>query len=289
MSKALAPSVTTRDQKGLKFLSIVEGAYNKARLSEEEAQRVNDTPGLPELVANFIAKNRLPNQFANEEVRSSYTYPKGYKGPKSIGDQIEALAKIFGLDPSHAFEYAKNLPKLSEGAEGWFAIPRWEKLSATYNEAVELVLRKIAETRKFTNYREGQLSADRLRQHVRSIEMWQKLGEQQKGDILIVAGQFGMRHRGRSVRRARVVFSANEFGLGAFANGCMLLTHPERLEKWEDLFIDCVGDEYDYPDVDDRFGSAPCFIFFGGKVGFGTSWVSSAYGFYGSSSGWSPQ
>lgn len=59
MSKTLAPSsVTARDSKGRKFISIVESAYNKAGLSEEEAQRVNNTPGLADLVGTFIAKNR---------------------------------------------------------------------------------------------------------------------------------------------------------------------------------------------------------------------------------------
>lgn len=38
MSTTLAPrTVTARDPKGLKFVSIVEAAYNKAGLSEDEA------------------------------------------------------------------------------------------------------------------------------------------------------------------------------------------------------------------------------------------------------------
>ncbi|MBI1984590.1 MAG: hypothetical protein HYS60_00565 [Candidatus Wildermuthbacteria bacterium] len=289
MSNALAPSVTARDSKGLKFVSVIEAAYNKARLSEKEAQCVNDAPGLAELVGKFITENRLPNQFASEEVRSTYDYPKKHKGPKGIEDQIKALAKIFGLDPSHALEYAKNLPQLPNGAEGWFAIPRWEKVAKTYNEAIERMLKVIASMRKFTNYREGQLGPDRLRQSQRTIEMLNKIGETQQGDILIIAGQLGLRHRGRSVRRARVVFQTNEFGFGAFAVGCMLLTHPERLEKYEDLFIDCAGEEYDYPGDAVRFGHAPCFHFRGGRVGFVTGWVGGTGVGYGSSSGFAPQ
>ena len=289
MVNPLAPSITHRDLKGRKFVSIVEAAYDKARLSEEEAQRVNDTPGLAGLVGTFIIENRLPNQFANEEVRSAYGYPRKHKGPKEIKEQIKALAKIFGLDSSHALEYANNLPQFPNGAEGWFAIPRWEKVAKTYNEAVERMLKAIASSRKFTNYREGQLGLDRLRQSARSIEMWKKIGEIQQGDILIVPGQFGMRHRGRSVRRARVLFQANEFGFGAFAAGCMLLTHPERLEKYEDLFIDCAGDEYDSPGSGVRFDGAPCFDFGDGEVGFDAYWVGHALDGYGSSSGWFPQ
>ncbi|MEK7174771.1 MAG: hypothetical protein AAB722_00315, partial [Patescibacteria group bacterium] len=59
MSQTLAPSkVTARDPKGLKFISIVEDAYNKAGLTEEESQRVNEAPGLADLVGGFIAKHR---------------------------------------------------------------------------------------------------------------------------------------------------------------------------------------------------------------------------------------
>jgi hypothetical protein len=57
--KKLAPSVTQRDKKGRKFMNTVGAAYNKAGLSEEEAENINKTPGLTDLVANFIAQNRL--------------------------------------------------------------------------------------------------------------------------------------------------------------------------------------------------------------------------------------
>ncbi len=58
MSKTLAPSVTARDRKGRKFISVVEAAYNNAGLNDQEAQRVNDTPGLADLIGNFIAEHR---------------------------------------------------------------------------------------------------------------------------------------------------------------------------------------------------------------------------------------
>ena len=59
MAKSLAPStalkVTDRDPKGLKFVSIAGTAYNKAGLTDAEAQRVNDAAGLGDLIAGFIA------------------------------------------------------------------------------------------------------------------------------------------------------------------------------------------------------------------------------------------
>lgn len=236
----------------------------------------------------IIRELSVSNQFANEEVKSTFRYPKGYKA-KPIMAQTNILRQLFpGI--GYADEGFASRLSLPQGAEAWFAIPRWEKLAATYNEAVELVLRKIAETRKFTNYREGQLGPDRLRQHARSIEMWAMLGEQQKDyDTLVVPAQFGFMHRGHSVRRAREVFMASEFGLGAFANGIMLLTHPERLVSYDDLWIDCAGDEYDYPGVADRFFNAPYFSFRGGGVRFGTYWVDDARGLCGAASGFALQ
>jgi len=59
MSSTLAPSVVTqRDPKGTKFMSIVGAAYDKARLTEDEAQRVNEAKGLSDLIDRFIAEHR---------------------------------------------------------------------------------------------------------------------------------------------------------------------------------------------------------------------------------------
>lgn len=175
------------------------------------------------------------------------------------------------------------------GVEGLFAIPRWDKIAPTYNEAVEKVLELISKicVGKFKNYR-GNLGPDRLHQHERTVAMLKKLGDQQKGyDILIFPAQFGIRHRGRSVRRAREVFNKNEFGLGAFEVGIMLLTHPERLHHYDDLWIDCAGDEYDVPGDDDRFTRAPLFVF-SDLVEFGAGWIYGANKHFGSASGFIP-
>lgn len=295
MPKTLAPSVTAvtaRDPKGLKFVSIVEAAYNKATLSDEEAQRVNDTPDLAEIVGTFIAENRLTDKFKSEETKSSYGYPLGYK-VKDLVPQSNDLRGLIGgvgfFDQDYLALIESGKIVLPEGAEGWFAIPHWQKIAPTYNEAVKKILALIASKRNFYNWREGQLGPDWLREHQRTTQMFDALAKQQKNaEVLIVPAQFGLRHRGRSVRRAREVFASNEFGLGAFAVGCMLLTHPEREAQWEQLHVDCAGDEYS-PDADGRFGEAPLFYFRGGRVWFVTLFVSSVGGRYGSASGFLPQ
>jgi len=231
----------------------------------------------------------VSDKFKDEEVESSYGYLSGYK-PKGLTEQTNRLRELFP-----GIGYANE--KLAEGtlppnAEGWFAIPRWEKIAPTYNEAVQKVLDLIKQTRngKFYNYREGQLGPERLRQTARVQKFWETLGNEQKdNDILVVPAQFGLRHRGRSVRRAREVMQENEFGLGAFAIGIMILTHPERLMNYDDLYIDCAGDEFDDPGAAVRFDRAPLFHFYDGKVKFDTYWFGYADGRYGSASAFVPQ
>jgi len=292
--------ITSRDPKGLHATGLFEAVYNKSKLDEARAQRLNERGGeLQDGIAKLIADLSQSNQYANEEVRSNYTYPKEYKGPKPINDQIKAIAKIFGLDPSHALEFAKTLPELPNGAEGWFAIPSVDALAAKhfpevtdpiqkYCQAVQIVHTKIADSRSFYNYREGQITPAQLRVHARTAHALDLIAETQKGDILIVAAQLGMRHRGKSVRRAREVFVANEFGLGSLAVGSIVLTHPERLVRWEELDMDCSGDEFS-PVAFGGFSGSPYFRFHGGGVGFDAYFVGSPLDLFGSVSGFLSQ
>ena len=226
--------------------------------------------------------------FANEEVKSNYGYPSGY-AVKPVCEQLVELSKHFnGLNNSSVLACSKELPVLPAGAEGWFAVPRWEKVASSYNEAVEKVLDLIGKTRTLYNYHKGELGPEYLRLSERTAVALQMIGEKQKGDFLLIPAQFGLTHRGRSVRRVRVVYAPHEFGLGSFIAGCMILSHPERLVRWEQLRIDCPGDEYS-PDAGGRFDRAPIFYFHGGEVMFNAYWVNDANEVYGSASGFVSQ
>lgn len=277
-------SITDGQRK--QYKRFVEDAADKAL-----AEAGLDKDGLQKLIENGdefqlrivtgIRELSVSNQFADEEVQSSYAYPKGYK-VKGITEQTNILRQLF---PGIGFADEKIAEQpLPSNAEGWFAIPKWQTLAPTYGEAVEKVLAMIASKRKFYSYRDGQTGAEYLRQHAKTVKMFQKLGDEQKDfDILVVPAQFGLRHKGRSVRRAREVFTANEFGLGAFAIGIMLLTHPEREVQWEQLHVDCAGDEF-APVADGGFSYAPLFYFNDGKVRFNAGWFGRARGYDGSAS-----
>lgn len=232
------------------------------------------------------------DQYADEETDSSYTYPPEYKY-KPLAEQIAILLKHFpqlNVEKTNEF-IAQVLPtlQLPAGAEGWFAIPRPDKIAPSYGEALEKVLKIIDSSRKFQNYRKGELGPDRLRTSARTVQYLNKIGETQTGDILIIPCQFGLKYRGKSIRRARELFNKiTEFGLGAFQIGCMLITHPDRAVRTEELDMDCAGDEY-APGAGGGFSRSLFFSFGDGRLEFGDRWVGGADGRFGSVSGFLPQ
>lgn len=206
-----------------------------------------------QLVADFSEGNR----YADERGESTCTYPADY-AVKPISQQIDILAGVFGLSPGLTSEFVTNvLPTLAlpDGAEGWFAIPSIDALAKRffndvtdpadrYCRAVQLILSKIGELLRFYNHRDGQLGPDYLRLNARTAHAMNIIVEKQQTDIVIVAGQFGAKHAGLSVRRAREVFTPIEYGFGSYHVGAMLLTHPDRLISHYDLGPDCPGDDY---------------------------------------------
>ena len=278
----------------------IEKALEELGLDKDGAQRVIEhgdefTSAIRNSANSALQNLSVSDRFKDEEVKSSYGYLSGYRKPIEISDQIDILRSHWpNLNPDATLRYMREVyPKLQlpGWVEGPFAIIRPSFFSDKYGEELEEVLKAIAKDRKgrFVNYREGQLGPKYLRQSERTLSMLRVLVDQQSGsDILISPAQFGIRHRGKSVRRAREVFVAGEYGKGAKDTGTMILTNPIRLQHYNDLWIDCAGDEF-VPGADGQFDSAPCFGFDDGRVRFGADWVSVASGGFGSVSGFLPQ
>ena len=243
---------TTQAQNDLLKKSLEEAvsqAYLEAiqQLDRQSAQTVLDldkklASEVAASVVEIIQRHTASDKYKDEEVGSNRVYPPTYR-VRPIEAQVTELRKLF---PSLGDCMEKMARKpVPEGAEAWFAIPRWQALASTYNEATELLLGVLATRRKVSNRVLGRLGPTYLRQGERSKLAEKILADQQVGcDILVVAAQAGLLHRGCSARRTREAMAGNEFGLGVFAFGCMLLTHPERLSTGDTLMIDCGGDEY---------------------------------------------
>jgi hypothetical protein len=143
----------------------------------------------------------------------------------------------------------------------------------------------LASKRRVDNRIGGKSGPEYLHQSERSVLAEAILAEQQPGnDILVVAAQAGLLHRGCSARRSRVVMAGNEFGLGALAVGCMLLTHPERLSSSETLMIDCAGDEYSLRG-DGHFDRVPLYDFDISGIEFSIFYEDRARNLWGTPSG----
>jgi len=243
----------------------VHSAYLTAieQLDRQCAQAVLEARGklkseITKAVTEIVYSHTVSSKYEDEEVGSDRGYPPGYR-VRPVEAQVTELRKAF---PSLGFcqEKLGRLP-LPEEPEAWFAIPRWEVVAPTYNEAVERILEVLGTKRRFSNRIAGRLGKEYLRQTERSRLAESILIDQQQGsDILVVAVQAGMLHRGCSARRTRSSLAGNEFCLGVFAVACILLTHPERLSSGDALMIDCGGDEYS-PRADYTFDRVPLFDF----------------------------
>lgn len=271
----------------------LEKALAKVSPDQEGLQRTIEngdeyTARIENAIETALRELSVSNQFANEEVRSNYGYPDGYR-VKGVNEQGNILRQLFpGIGMNDESLAQQPLPA---GAEGYFVFPRWEKIAPTYGQALEIALELLKKQRKgkLKNWREGQLGPEYLRLSDRTARKLKAIGDSQSAyDLLVVPAQFGLRHRGRSVRRAREVFVAAEFGLGPFEGICMLLTHPERFATGNELWVDFSGAEYS-PGAGGQFEGCPYAFFIGGQVEFDTVWVRYAGDRYGSVSGVSPQ
>ena len=297
--------ITSSNPKGQDAVAKFCAAYNKMGFNPEAAQRLNESGEFWKGLKTLMGQHSVSNQFVSEETQSSYGYLSGYTPNRSqkielilvdFEKQIKVLDGHFNCGTRFNPDWiVKTHATAPDWVEKFFAQFPWQQIASTYGEAVQKVLDLINQTRNgaFYNYREGQLGPDQLYQLEKSIKFTDRLilEQQIQGvdcDVTATPAQFGLQHRGRSVRRVREVLLDNEFGLGAFAVGIMILTHPERLMNYDDLWIDCAGDEF-APDADGDFSGSLIFCFDGGRLRFCTSGVAHAYGGYGSVSAFFPQ
>lgn len=281
-----------KDQVAAIVGALVKSLVGEIGVDSEGAQKLIEDAGafkitLREPLMAAIRAHGTMGQFVSEEVASTCVYGSGYSGPKPFAEQ----AMILRTDFPHlgSFDEALAAKPVSDLMEGNFAIPHWSLIAPTYGQAVEKVMAAIAKKRPLYNYREDQLGSQQLKETGRKADAFRKLREEQKGhDILVVAGQFGRRHAGKSVRRAREVFVSGEFGFGAYEVAIMLLTHSERLTAYEDLWIDCAGDDAAQK-VGETFSDYPYWSFSIGRPKFGFNDVDSPNGGCGSASGCLPE
>lgn len=247
-------------------------------------------------LARKVARVFITNMYTDEEVESKYGYFSGYRPNLDqpidmiIADferQVNELDNLFNCGKKFDSDFiVRNHALCPKWVEKFFASFDWQYIAPTYGEAVQKVLEalKIARNGECHNYHHGQLGSQYLRQSKRSLKGWQDIKARQQGNDIVACGtQFGIQYRGRSVRRAHVLMDTNEFGLGSFVVGIMLLIHPERLQHHDDLYICCAGDEF-APVANGNWSGAPIFIFDNDRLGFYSYWEGSVESCSGSAS-----
>lgn len=286
--------IASESRKGREIIrQTCEIALDECNLDEDGLQRViHRGRELQNGFKSLVMDLAVPQEFADEEVVSSYVYPPEYK-LRSIREQVERLLTLFpNLNAEWALQHGQQwydgltLPKWIEGP---LVYPWWEVFGGYHAALAELFsFRKIVENFTLYNNREGKLDPSHLRQTELTARFERQLKVIQPGDFLIVPSQAGLRWRGKSVGRGRVLYADNEFGLGSVAETSRALTHPERYVRFEELDTDCAGDEFSL-DADGQFGRVPYFRYGGNELLFDTRFVDDPHGNLGSASGLFPQ
>jgi hypothetical protein len=184
-----------------------------------------------------------------------------YAGPRPIKEQIGMIAETFHLSPDRALWLAKNVfagYRLPRGAEGLFAIPDIGALTRVsvrefehrHYAATIIVLECLAQAmRRFENTA-GLNGGIRMYEATRTaLDM---IAAEQKSDILIIPGQFGRYRRNLSVGGVRETVASPEFPAHSIGVAAMLLSHPDRMTGWRDLWIDVPGEDINLATKEER-------------------------------------
>ncbi|MBI4023021.1 hypothetical protein HY375_02565 [Candidatus Berkelbacteria bacterium] len=296
---AVQNRIPPTDGQVAKVKTQAEDALRKAGLSKDQVQTMLAKKGselkhgLKDL---FRRLGGIVNPYDDEYEESESGYPAGYR-PKSVVEQLAIFALLYlGLDASHVAGLAERWHHLPDSAELLQVVP---KLSAVarireitdpygvgYGPCLEVMLSQIGASRPFHNYRAGALTDRQVQLLAHTRQVLEQLEAETLGDYLVVPMQSGRLYAGSSVRRARWQAEYNDqWALPSWVVGHHLLVHPERLVAYEDLWIDCPGDEYRSDADGDFFSALYFFVVGGGQLGFSSHWVGDAVEGYGSASG----
>lgn len=280
-------AIMTRTIKIVKIVSLVQLSNLESPTIGQLKQLISELKiwSLLEEVDQLTKNQRVKIQpflsqlWIEEEKESDYGYPSNWQ-PKQWQEQEKVFQKLFPqLNISHIKTLVSQLTTRPEGADSKsYAIPKPYQyfikvlggvhsleefyevdesgcfIHPYYQRALEGILRELKKVRNdFFNYREGELTLKYLRLTEKTRKAYMQMEQEFPGDYMVFWAQLGLHHRGRSARRARIIFAANETGLCPFAVAAILIAHPERLKKYEHLTINCVGSEYSLGNLSDYY------------------------------------
>ena len=234
-----------------------------------------------------VIKLIMDHALENMQVECDSGYPSDYR-PKGVMEQMKILQRIFpGIGSANKdllAQIEKGEMQLPWCAEAFFAIPHWSKVARTYQSAVEKIVHLLDDT--YDGMFRNMVGDSTIEETSKKATAMRALERSQNADVLIVPAQFGKNYAGlaawSSINRMKV--SDDEFGLGLYEVGIMILTHTNRFAG-NDLWIDCVGDEVLPTDKESPLVRAPFMAFADGRLQVGLNGLSDTGGNYGAASG----
>ena len=276
--------------------SFVEAALRKSGLDKASVQRlIMRGDELKERLTPIFCELGADNEYADEKTAPNPQWSYDTATLPTTKKQIENLRTVLGVKPA-IVPWQGETP--SE-ADGLIAVPSPSDLGAAfkiadplgdgYGPLTEKCVELLGASRpKFTNYRKGKLTKRHLRLHAAVKARWQQLeattpAEEGKVRVFLLPVNTAQFYQGFSPRNARMdaLGNVNRLPLGPAEVACILIAWPERLVRYEQVFIDCSGAEYS-PGGDDDFEHVLYFGFGDDELKFGYSAAGSSSGYYGS-------
>lgn len=267
------------------IIDLVQNCIDELHLSEECVQRlINNKDSFSTELKKVIERFYVKDEYEDEDLLYINHYPSNYVH-RSITTQVATINRVLYINGCADEKLIKIDPF---GSTKRFVIPKWQMFAPTYGKAVQEIFHLIKQNSNVLHLDcNDTLDLTQLKQSEKSESAFKKLSDEQEGnDLIVVSAQTGFRHRGRSSRRAVedvMGVNENESALGVFAVMVILLTHPERIQTYEDLRIICAGDTFP-PKVSSAVSTSPCFFFFGNKVRLDVINIDSALTNFGSAS-----
>lgn len=228
-------------------------------------------------VAEAFKQIALLNPYARERGKQIWFYPKGWTVPDLAVQEDRLLALFPGINLQGSNASEKRL--VPKGADGLALLPSLRflgkllKIADPYGAGYGVIIGRLCEllsTQRdgaFHNYRKGELTEAYVRLYAEVRERLEQLEAATPGDVLVLPISFGNLYAGWSVRAARwEALDQEQLPLGGAHVACLLLVMPERLTAYEQLWIDCPGDEHNWY-ADGRWSRCLYFRFDFGQLG----------------------
>jgi len=254
--------VTSRDPDGVHIMGTTRAVYDGLNLTPARArQLLENRPELKRDLEELLSRYTTYDRFAG--------YGSGYRRVKTFEEQLRILHPYF---PEHVDLNDMIVPQERiAGAEGCFLMLERHILASSYSGAVEELFKALRRQRndQFVNG-VHQLDEMHLRQATSKERIFAYIVRAQSHNaFLLLQAQFGLRYRDYAGTEVFGKMVQNEFPLGVYEVGNMLLTHPECLQTEDDPWIDCPGDVL-YLDGYSALVMVPYFcVDKGGKLTFG--------------------